>query len=225
MPGSWRTHAEVARAEGHDLLAFQLAGEIMYNKGGARALRCRGPPPLASQKVLWRDDYEAHHKANEAYLAMRLEWHAHLEKCSRRARLELMIDRARPAIIIPNVAAAGLVLQPAAGLMLQPYAVSRVLSFVSDDVGGAWTRSLVQSAQGPDAKRPMLVLVACTLALQLTQEIKEIASRSMSGDMEQQMSRIRVVQQKAAGGACDWLFGYCAFLQDWLVWGGDEDWD
>jgi hypothetical protein len=136
-----------------------------------------------------------------------------------------MIDRARPAIIIPNVAAAGLVLQPAAGLMLQPYAVSRVLSFVPDDVGGAWTRSLVQSAQGAHADRPMLVLVACTLALQLTQEIEEIAARNFSSDTAAQMSRIRVLQQKAAGGACEWLFGYCAFLKDWLLWGGDDDCD
>jgi len=136
-----------------------------------------------------------------------------------------MMYRARPAIKVGIAGAAGLVQQPAVNLMLPAVAVLAVLTFVSDDVGGAWTRSLVQSAQGPHAHRPMLVLVACTLALQVTKEIEEIACRSMSGDMEQQMSRIRVVQQKAAGGACEWLFGYCAFLKDWLVWGGDEGWD
>ena len=225
VPGGLRTHAEVARAEGHYGLAFQLTGEIRNNSGGARALRCRGPPPLASQRLFWRDDYRAHHRANEAYLAMRLEWHAHLQKCSRRARLELMVYRARPAIKVGIAGAAGLVQQPAVNLMLPAVAVLAVLTFVSDNVGGAWTTSVVQSAQGPQAERPMLALVACTLALQLTQEIEEIAARNFSSDTAAQMSRIRVLEQKAAGGACEWLFGYCAFLKDWLLWGGDDDCD
>ena len=156
---------------------------------------------------------------------MRLEWREHVGKCSRRARLELMMYRARPAIKVAIAGAAGLVEQPTANLMLPAVAVLAVLTFVSDDVGGAWTTSVVQSAQGPQAVRPMLALVACTLALQLTQEIEEIAARNFSSDTAAQMSRIRVLQQKAAGGACKWLFGYCAFLKDWLLWGGDDDCD
>jgi hypothetical protein len=104
-----------------------------------------------------------------------------------------MMYRTGPAIKIAIAGTAGLVLQPTAGLMLQAYAVLNTLSFVPDDEGDAWTRSLVQSVQGPHADRPMLVLVACTLALQLTQEIEEIATHNFSSDTGQQMSRIRVV--------------------------------
>ena len=178
---------------------------------------------MASQRLFWRDDYRAHHRANEAYLAMRLEWQAHLEKCSRRARLELMMYRARPAIKVAIAGAAGLVEQPAVNLMLPAVAVLAVLTFVSDNVGGAWTTSVVQSAQGPQAVRPMLALVACTLAQQLTQEIETGAGRHAYCDRALQLRRIRDVQrirdvrQTAAGGGCEWLCGYCDFLRDW--WG------
>ena len=215
--GGWRTHAEAAAAAGHRRLAFRLAGEIRGNAGGCCRLPCIGPPPLESRKLFWRDDYQIHRAAYEGYRALRVEWREHIGKCSGRARLVIRMHRARAGIGIPIQGAAGVVLQPTAGPMLPWDAVLRVVAFVSDDEGGAWTAlRVVQSALGPQAPRPKLVLVASTLASQLTKELEELGKFDPV-DTRAQMARIRTLEQKAAGGGCEWLAGYCSFLRDWLL--------
>ena len=88
----------------------------------------------------------------------------------------------------------------------------------SHDVSGARTMSAVQSAQGPQAARPMLALVACTLARQLTKEIEALPAPNSGvfGALDAHEIHIRFLEQKAAGGRCEWLLGYCAFLRAWL---------
>jgi hypothetical protein len=200
IPGEWRTHAETARDAGNLRLAFRLTGEIRGPIGGYYALPCKGPPPLESQKLFWRGDSERNEY--EAYCALKLEWRAHIRKCSWRARLVLLTH----------------MLQPTAGLVLPEDTVLHVMAFVSDDVGGGWTMSAVQSAQGPQAARPMLALVACTLARQLTKEIEALPAPNSGvfGALDAHEIHIRFLEQKAAGGRCEWLLGYCAFLRAWL---------
>jgi hypothetical protein len=192
----WRTHAEVAEAMGHRILAFHLRGEIRNNNGGAVVLRCRGPPPLNSKALFWRDDYavfvsDVNTRADRAYRAMRLEWRVYVAQCSRRARLELMMGRASPAM---NPA-----IQGAVGLVLPPDAVSCVMAFVLP--------AHYRTRAGPPAAGPRLALVACTLAYNLMKVIEGLNGTDISPIMD--------VQQIAAEGDCDVLVGYCEFLRDW----------
>jgi len=220
----WRTHAEVAGSCDNSLLAFHLRGEIRNNNGGAVVLRCRGPPPLNSKALFWQDDYAAfvsdgNTRADRAYRAMRQEWRVHVAQCSRRARLELMMARASPAMNPAIQGAVGLVLPPdavncvmtfaqgAVGLVLPPDAVSGVMAFV---LPAHYT-----ARAGPPATGPRLALVACTLAYNLMQEIE--------GQNGADMSTIMDVQQIADRGNCDWLVGYCEFLRDWWGGGGHMD--
>jgi len=215
----WRTHAEVAGAMGHRRLAFNLRGEIRNNNGGnnggAVVLRCRGPPPLNSKVLFWRDDYAAfvsdgYTEADRAYRAMRQEWRVHVAQCSRRARLEMMMAHATPAM---NPAIQGVV-----ALVLPPDAVSCVMAFV---LPAHYSTTAGPPQGGPPWPRwatggPRLALVACTLAYNLMCEMERQSGTDMSP--------IRHVQQQmAARGDCLWLDGYCEFLRDW--WGSSGDMD
>ena len=116
----------------------------------------RSPPPLYSRKLFWRDEQAAFvcygsTRPDEAYRAMRLEWRVHVAQCSRRARLELMLGRASPAVN-PGI-------QGAVGLVLPPETVSGVMAFV---LPAHYT-----TRAGPPATGPRLALVACTLAYNL----------------------------------------------------------
>jgi ankyrin repeat protein len=231
----WRAHADVAEAMGHSTLGFHLRGEIRGNMGGTVVLRGRGPPPLNSKVLFWRDDYAAfvhdgNTRTDQAYCAMRHEWRVHVAQCSRRARLELMMAKASPRVNPAIKGVLGLVLPPDAvssvmtflkwpvGLVLPSDAVSCVMAFV---LPAHYTSRAGPPTAGPRwptwaTGGPRLALVACTLAYNLVQEIE--------GGYWTDMSPITHVQQQmAARGVCEWLDGYCEFLRDW--WGSSGDMD